>query len=166
MKLKKLLFIGFFFLSLSSFSQQKNEYRPISEMNSEEKEMYDILQKSVMAFLNNKPSAKLFPVFKTYEDKKELVFSSLIYDEQNYNTWDEGSSSATYTVSLHFTKQVEVNIDPNGSYGTIDPNFERNTKEPIKYHLWVIYSKSNFDFQDRTLLTLYNDKPFFDAKFN
>ena len=73
-------------ITLFSFSQQKNEYRPISEMNSEEKEMYDILQKSVMAFLNNKSTAKLFPVFKIYEDKKGLVFSSLIYDEPNFET--------------------------------------------------------------------------------
>ena len=68
---KSFLFIVFLLITFFSFSQQKNEYRPISEMNTEEKEMYDILQKSVMAFLNNKPSAKLFPIFKIYEDKKE-----------------------------------------------------------------------------------------------
>lgn len=167
---KPFLFIVALLITFFSFSQQKNEYRPISEMNSDEKEMYDILQKSVMAFLNNKSTAKLFPVFKIYEDKKGFVFSSLIYDEPNFETHDEGSSSATYTVSLHFTKRIEPNenevTEASGSgYGTGSYNGDRNKKTPIEYYLSVEYSKSNFSFQDRTLLSVKKDKPYFDNKF-
>ena len=167
---KSFLFIAILLITFFSFSQQKNDYRPISEMNSEEKEMYDILQKSVMAFLNNKPSAKLFPVFKIYEDKKGFVFSSLIYDEPNFETHDEGSSSATYTVSLHFTKRKEPNenevTEASGlGYGTGSYNGERTKKVPIEYYLSVEYSKSSNSFQDRTLLSVKKDKPYFDNKF-
>jgi hypothetical protein len=171
MKLKKLLFIGLFLISFLSFSQQKSEFRSISEMNTDEKEMYDILQKSVSAMLNNKPGAKLFPVFKTYEDQKGLIFSSLIYDEPSYNSWDEGSSSATYIVSLHFTKRIEVKeseFSGNGgnSYGTGNSNGAEHRKIPIEYYLAVGYSKSNFSFQDRTLVSVKKDKPYFDSKFS
>lgn len=167
---KSFLFTVFLLVTFFSFSQQKNDYRPISEMNSDEKEMYDILQKSVMAFLNNKPSAKLFPVFKIYEDKKGLVFSSLIYDEPNFETHDEGSSSATYTVSLHFTKRIEtseneVTIDSGTFYGTGDSHGATKKKTPIEYYLAVEYSKSNFSFQDRTLLSVKKNKPYFNDKF-
>lgn len=157
-------------MTFFSFSQQKNQYRPISEMNGDEKEMYEILQKSVMALLNNKPTAKLFPVFKIYEDKKGYVFSSLIYDEPNYETHDEGSSSATYVVSLHFTKRIEVTenevTEASGSgYGTGSPYSNRGRKTPIEYYLAVEYSKSSFSFQDRTLVSLKKEKPYFDNKF-
>ncbi len=157
-------------MTFFSFSQQKNQYRPISEMNGDEKEMYEILQKSVMALLNNKPTAKLFPVFKIYEDKKGYVFSSLIYDEPNYETHDEGSSSATYVVSLHFTKRIEVTenevTEASGSgYGTGSPYSNRERKTPIEYYLAVEYSKSSFSFQDRTLISLKKEKPYFDNKF-
>jgi hypothetical protein len=167
---KSFLFIAILLITFFSFSQQKNEYRPISEMNTEEKEMYDILQKSVMALLNNKPTAKLFPVFKIYEDKKGFVFSSLIYDEPNFETHDEGSSSATYTVSLHFTKRKEPNenevTEASGlGYGTGSYNGERTKKVPIEYYLAVEYSKSSNSFQDRTLLSVKKDKPYFDNKF-
>ncbi len=172
MKLKTLLFIGFFLLLLSSFSQQKNDYRPISEMNSDEKEMYNILQKSVMALLNNKPTAKLFPVFKIYEDKKGFIFSSLIYDEPNFETHDEGSSSATYVVSLHFTKRIEpkeyeIAGESGHSYGNGSGNSNGNIKKKthIEYYLAVEYSKSNFSFQDQTLLSAKKSKPYFDNKF-
>ena len=47
MKLKTFLFIGLFLIGFIGFSQQKSEFRPISEMNSDEKEMYDILQKRI-----------------------------------------------------------------------------------------------------------------------
>ena len=167
---KSFLFLAILLITFFSFSQQINEYRPISEMNSDEKEMYDILQKSVMALLNNKPTAKLFPVFKIYEDKKGFVFSSLIYDEPNFETHDEGSSSATYTVSLHFTKRKEPNENEvteasGNSYGTGSYNGERTKKIPIEYYLSVEYSKSNNSFQDRTLLSVKKDKPYFDNKF-
>ena len=72
MKLKTFLFIGFFLIGLLGFSQEKSEFRPVSEMNSDEKEMYDILQKSVSSLLNNKAEAKLFPVFKTYKMRTNL----------------------------------------------------------------------------------------------
>lgn len=171
MKLKIFLFIGFFLIGFLGFSQQKSEFRPISEMNSDEKEMYDILQKSVSALLNSKSGAKLFPVFKTYEDQKGLVFSSLIYDEPNYNTWDEGSSSATYMVSLHCTKRIEVKeseFSGNGgnSYGTGNSNGEGTNRKPIGYYLTVLYSKSSFSFQDRTLVSVKKDKPYFDNQFS
>lgn len=167
---KSFLFIAILLITFFSFSQQKNEYRPISEMNSDEKEMYDILQKSVMVLLNNKPTAKLFPVFKIRDDKKVFVFSSLIYDEPNFETHDEGSSSATYTVSLHFTKRIEINeievTEASGnSYGTGDSNGATKKKTPIEYYLTVEYSKSNNSFQDRTLLSVKKDKPYFDNKF-
>lgn len=167
---KSFLFIAIILITFFSFSQQKNEYRPISEMNSDEKEMYDILQKSVMALLNNKPTAKLFPVFKIKDEKKVFVFSSLIYDESNFETHDEGSSSATYTVSLHFTKRIEINeievTEASGnSYGTGDSNGATKKKTPIEYYLTVEYSKSNNSFQDRTLLSVKKDKPYFDNKF-
>lgn len=164
--MKKNLFLLFFVLSsLWSFSQQKTEFRPISEMNADEKEMYEILQKTVFAFLNNKPSAKLFPIFKTYEDDKSFIFSSLIYDEPNFETYDEGSSSATHYVSLHFTKHKEVILDPNAHYASGSPNPISERKKPIEFYLSVSYSKSPFSFQDRTLLTVKKDKPYFDSKF-
>jgi hypothetical protein len=171
MKLKTLLFIGFFLIRFLSFSQQKSDFRPISEMNTDEKEMYAILQKSVSALLNNKPGAKLFPVFKTYEDQKNLIFSSLIYDEPSYNTWDEGSSSATYVVSLFFTKRIEVKeseFSGNGgsNYGIGDSNGDKNNRKPIEFYLAVTYSKSNFSFQDRTLVSVKKDKPYFDSRFS
>jgi len=172
MKLKTLLTIGFFWISFLGYSQQKNDFRPISEMNNEEKEMYGILQKSVFALLNNKPNAKLFPVFKIYEDKKGLVFSSLIYDEPNFETHDEGSSSATYFVSLHFTKRIEpkeyeVAGESGSSYGngTGNSKEDRNYNKPIEHYLAVEYSKSNFSFQDRTLISVKKEKPYFDNKF-
>ena len=134
---KSFLFTVFLLITFFNFSQQKNEYRPISEMNSDEKEMYDILQKSVMALLNNKPTAKLFPVFKIKDEKKVFVFSSLIYDEPNFETHDEGSSSATYTVSLHFTKRIEpseneVTGASGNSYGTGDSHGDTKKKTPIE----------------------------------
>lgn len=167
---KSFLFLAILLITFFSFSQQINEYRPISEMNSDEKEMYDILQKSVMALLNNKPTAKLFPVFKIKDEKKVFVFSSLIYDEPNFETYDEGSSSATYTVSLHFTKRKEPNenevTEASGlGYGTGSYNGERTKKIPIEYYLSVEYSKSSNSFQDRTLLSVKKDKPYFDNKF-
>lgn len=167
---KSFLFTVFLLITFFSFSQQKNEYRPISEMNSDEKEMYDILQKSVMALLNNKPTAKLFPVFKIKDEKKVFVFSSLIYDEPNFETHDEGSSSATYTVSLHFTKRIEpseneVTGASGNSYGTGDSHGDTKKKTPIEYYLSVEYSKSNNSFQDRTLLSVKKDKPYFENKF-
>lgn len=167
---KSFLFTVFLLITFFNFSQQKNEYRPISEMNSDEKEMYDILQKSVMALLNNKPTAKLFPVFKIKDEKKVFVFSSLIYDEPNFETHDEGSSSATYTVSLHFTKRIEPNENEvteasGNSYGTGNSNGNRTKKIPIEYYLSVEYSKSNNSFQDRTLISVKKDKPYFDNKF-
>lgn len=167
---KSFLFIVILLITFFSFSQQKNEYRPISEMNSEEKEMYDILQKSVMALLNNKPTAKLFPVFKIKDEKKVFVFSSLIYDEPNFETHDEGSSSATYTVSLHFTKRIEpseneVTGASGNRYGTGDSHGDTKKKTPIEYYLSVEYSKSNNSFQDRTLLSVKKDKPYFYNKF-
>jgi len=167
---KSFLFTVFLLITFFSFSQQINEYRPISEMNSDEKEMYDILQKSVMALLNNKPTAKLFPVFKIKDEKKVFVFSSLIYDEPNFETHDEGSSSATYTVSLHFTKRIEPNENEvteasGNSYGTGDSHGDTKKKTPIEYYLSVEYSKSSNSFQDRTLLSVKKDKPYFDNKF-
>ncbi len=167
---KSFLFTVFLLITFFNFSQQKNEYRPISEMNSDEKEMYDILQKSIMALLNNKPTAKLFPVFKIKDEKKVFVFSSLIYDEPNFETHDEGSSSATYTVSLHFTKRIEPNENEvteasGNSYGTGNSNGNSSKKIPIEYYLSVEYSKSNNSFQDRTLLSVKKDKPYFDNKF-
>lgn len=170
MKLKTFLFIGLFLIGFIGFSQQKSEFRPISEMNSDEKEMYDILQKSVSALLNNKPDAKLFPVFKTYEDQKGLIFSSLIYDVPNFETHDEGSSSATYVVSLHFTKRIEpkeyeIAGESGNGYGTGDSNGDKKKKTPIEYYLTVEYSKSSFSFQDRTLASVKKDKPYFDNKF-
>jgi hypothetical protein len=169
---KSFLFTVFLLVTFFSFSQQINEYRPISKMNSDEKEMYDILQKSVMALLNNKPTAKLFPVFKIKDEKKVFVFSSLIYDEPYFQTYDEGSGTATYTVSLHFTKKIEPKEYPevgesgNGTgYGTSSTRSERNYKTPVEYYLSVDYAKSGNSFQDRTLLSVKKDKPYFDNKF-
>lgn len=166
MKLKTFLFIGFFLIGFLGFSQQKSEFRPISEMNSDEKEMYDILQKSVSALLNNKPEAKLFPVFKTYENENGFIFSSMIYDETSYNHWDKIAHSATYTVELHFTKRIEIKLDPNVKYYSGSPHPMKERKEPTEFYLAVGYYKSNFSFQDKTLVSIKRNKPYFDNKYS
>ena len=169
MKQKLFVLIGLFLINCLCFSQIKTEFRPISEMNSDEKEMYDILQKSVSALLNNKPNVKLFPVFKTFENEQEFLFSSMIYDETSYNSWDKIAHSATYTVELHFTKRIELKLDPNvkyysGSPYTLEEREER--KKSSEFYLAVGYSKSSFSFQDQTLVSLKRNKPYFDNKYS
>ena len=73
-------------------------------------------------------------------------------------------------MSLHFTKRKEPNenevTEASGlGYGTGSYNGERTKKIPIEYYLSVEYSKSSNSFQDRTLLSVKKDKPYFDNKF-
>jgi len=116
--------------------------------------------------LNNKPEAKLFPVFKTYENENGFIFSSMIYDETSYNHWDKIAHSATYTVELHFTKRIETKLDPNVKYYSGSPYPIKERKEPTTFYLAVGYSKSNFSFQDKTLVSLKRNKPYFDNKYS
>lgn len=59
--------------SLLSFSQKKDEYFPISQMTKTEKEMYEILQKSVNQLKGNN-NTKLFPCYKTSENDNFFFF--------------------------------------------------------------------------------------------
>ncbi len=164
--MKYTILILLFFVSIIGFTQQKSEYQPISEMNNEEKEMYELLQQSVTALRKDQPFVKLFPLFKTRQVENGFVFTSLIYDETYYNHWDDIAHSATYNVELHFTKQFRKEDNPNVKYYTDNPDYAKNIKERTEFYLSVEYPKPGYNSANKTLLTLKKNKPFFDDKYS
>jgi hypothetical protein len=116
-------------LSYVSFSQKKNEFLPINQMTTSEKDMYVILQKSVNQ-LQGCNNTKLFPYYKKYETDKYFIFSSLIYDTPDYTNWEKKAFSSTFKVELHFSKiKKHEDLVGTGSGNTANEKGSKKEKE-------------------------------------
>lgn len=163
----KFIFL-FFIIAAKLFSQETDVYKPLTAMTSDDKLKYDLLQKCVLKKSENPDKVHFFSEYSVAENDHYIDFKSIIYDNPTFGYCRFSTSSCTYSVYIRFMKIKKTeNIDNSTGYGTGESGEERATRKKIKpnYYLAIYDALKESSFNNEPILSLNDEKPFFDNKF-
>lgn len=165
--MKKYLLILFIVSVNILYSQNREEFLPLSKMNLEEQKMYDLLKKCVLKKSIQPNKVHFFSSYFVVKNEKWIELNTYIYDEPKYDLCEYIAYSSRYLVSVKFFKN-EVNYE------------ELLVEEPIKVNKLnkTIYNfniteqpdtenKTAMNYKEpETIINVKSPKPIFENKFS
>ena len=169
--MKNILLYLILLFNFNIYCQILEEYRPLSKMNLEEKEMYQILKKCVLKQSKKPNEVHFFLEYSVIESNEYLDFKSKIYDEPNFGECGYVVNNCCYTVYLRFHKRQKKESSFSGSgtgtgTGIGNSNVSPKKKEKPKYYLSIIDPLLMDKQFSKPIITLIEEKPFFDNGFD